>query len=248
MKPFAHGGSVKRPGRGGSSSGELQPPRRGHSCRFLFARAFTLIELLTVIGLIVVLVGSLAAALRDRGKAGATLQSAQSEVAALLNATRTQASLHRAPACLLIYADGPPHGEAKKYLRCLQVAREEPPESGQWVAVGASVFLPGAIFIVPSSVPATHRAPGVEWPETSDRVSTLSGPTDFTLNGVPFGAAYYIEFSLDGRTPANGFRIALSTAKQSSDLLPQFDNPAAVRGIVVRSSGAVTLVNDATGF
>src|SRR5205823_2782375 len=80
-------------------------------------RAFTLIELLIVCGLISALVGIAALALGGRGGEGVALANAQSTVAALAGAARTQAVLNQTSTRLIIYATLPPTGDAAKYLR-----------------------------------------------------------------------------------------------------------------------------------
>src|SRR5690606_33160709 len=63
--------------------------------RPLAEQAFTLVELLIVIGLIVLFVGGAALALGGRGGEGAALAGAQSLLAGLVGATRAQSALHQ---------------------------------------------------------------------------------------------------------------------------------------------------------
>ena len=42
--------------------------------------------------------------------------------------------------------------------------------------------------------------------------------------------------------------LALATAVLNPNALPLFNNASSVRGLFVRKSGAVSLVNDATSF
>src|SRR5687768_15558132 len=58
-------------------------------------RAFTMVELLVVMGMIVLFAGGAALALSGRGGEGAALANAQSLVAGLVGATRAQAALHQ---------------------------------------------------------------------------------------------------------------------------------------------------------
>jgi type II secretory pathway pseudopilin PulG len=230
---------------------------------------FTLIELLVVCGLIAALVGISALALRGRGGEGAALANAQSVVAGLASAARTQAVVNQTNTRLLVYATLPPSGDASKYLRSLQVVREDPVGSNAWVAAGYSAVLPAPICIVPPSpVPATHLNTGVIWPTNPAPVSTLStiasfnyfgqigtngrgvGPQFFGLSGN--GRVYYIEFGSDGSitSPANVTpeKIAVTTAILQPAAVPKFNNKDAVRGIVLRKTGAIAMVNESTGF
>jgi prepilin-type N-terminal cleavage/methylation domain-containing protein len=210
---------------------------------------FSLIELLVVMGIMVAMVAGFSLALRGGGTSGFALQSAQSELAALLGAARASAVLHHTSARLLISAAPPPQGDAEKYLRCLQVAREEPAESGRWVAEHDPVYLPRGIFMVPPTVPASHLAPGVSWPGGQFApVSALAAAASCDLNGRNFGEAYAVEYAPDGRPdPAVG-KLVLATARPSRDSFPRFDNPSAVRGLRLFSSGSIGWVNRADNF
>jgi hypothetical protein len=228
-----------------------------------------------VIGLIVTLVGGAAVALGGRGGEGAALTNAQSLVAGLVSATRAQAALHQTEARLIIYAQMPPaaNADAAKYLRALQIVRQETLASGAsvWVAAGDPVTLPTPICVVPPGpVPANHlRLPtGQTW---NNNVAT--GPVSTVLTGTGFnyrgqsaatasqffgvngqsGRIHYLEFLPDGtvRSSATGnnpTKIALSTAILGGNTLPLFNNPSGVRGLFVRKTGAISLVNVATGF
>ena len=252
---------VRQPGVG------IHLPRRA---------AFTLVELLAVVALIVTFAGVFALALSGRGGEGAALTNAQSIVSSLVGATRAQAALHQTTARLLVYAQQPPAGDASKYLRLLQVARLETTPQGVsiWVAAGDPVLLPLPICVVPPSpVAANHLNTGVVWNNNA-----ATGPvsifapqilSNFMLNGqstvgggrpVPGqlfggtggGRAYYLEFGPDGTVTSNTSnsptKIALATAVLAPATLPRFNNAYGVRGLFVRKSGAISLVNDSTGF
>lgn len=243
------------------------------SARSLRRRAlvgFSLIELLVVVGLIVVLVGVVSFALSGRGSEGVALANAQSILSGLVTSTRSQAALHQTNARLIVYATVPSGtvGDANKYLRMLQVVRLE---GSNWVAVGGPVTLPGSICVVPvSPVPATHLATGVTWNNnaTTGPVSTLSTATGFSTIGQSVvaggrttaqyfgttgsGRIFYLEFDSTGTVvsnlTSNPTRIALTTAVTEPSVPPKFNNANRVRGLFIRKSGAISLVNDATSF
>lgn len=233
-------------------------------------RAFTLVELLVVIGVIVILLGGVGMAIAGRGGSGAALSTAQSLVAGLVGTARAQAVLHQTEARLLIYAQNPATGnrDNTRYLRALQVVRLEtlPNGASAWVAVGDSVLLPAPICVVPPApVPANHLSPGVAWNNNAATgpVSTLnltnmsyrgqSGSTTLQYFGET-GAARavrYIEFGPDGTvTMPNAplIKIALATATLSTSTFPLFNSATSVRGLFIRRSGAVSLVDDALSF
>lgn len=234
--------------------------------------AFTLVELVVVIGLIIALTVGGAVALGGRGSEGMALANSQRIVAGLLGAARAQAALHQAPARLIVYANVPPatNADAGKYLRTLQVVREDPVGSDRYVAVGDPVTLPAPICVVPPSpVPATHLAlpAGQTWNQNlaTGPVSTLTVRPSFSYRGHAnasqtqyFGAAtqtgrvLFLEFGPDGTVSSNlsnnPTKIALATAILGGNVLPRFNNARGVRGLLVRKSGALAMVDDATSF
>ena len=248
----------------GKSRGEPRARRRG---------AFTLIELMVVIGLIVVLTAGAGLAVAGRGGEGAALANAQNMVSSLVGLTRVQAALHQTNTRLLVYAQQPPaaNADATKYLRALQVARLDtlPNGASAWVAVGDPVLLPEPICVVPPDpVPVNHLNTGVTWQNNAATgpVSTLSTATGFSYRGQSNPAAalqffgrqgqngriHFLEFAPDGtvvsNTTGNPTKIALTTAVLGINALPRFNNANSVRGLFVRRSGSVSLVNSATGF
>ncbi|MEO6246493.1 MAG: hypothetical protein ABIQ12_13750, partial [Opitutaceae bacterium] len=156
------------------------------------------------------------------------------------------------------------------------VARLETTPQGvnTWVAAGDPVLLPIPICVVPPSPVATnHLNPGVAWNNNAATGPTSTFATqiltNFTLNGQSAGPgrpaagqlfggtgggrAYYLEFGPDGTvtsTPSNVpvTKIALATAVLTPGTVPKFNNAYGVRGLFVRKSGAVSLVDDATSF
>jgi len=241
--------------------------------RALDRAGFTLIELLIVVGVIVLLLGGAALALAGRGGEGAALSNAQSLVAGLVGATRAQAALHHTKARLVVYAQMPPATNAnvaERYLRTLIVLREDPVDSGRYVAVSDPVTLPAPICVVPPApVPANHlRLPtGQTWNNNPAMgpVSTLTVANGFSYRGQATsttnqffgtqggsGRIFYLEMdhtgavtSPTGTTPT---KIALSTAILGPNALPLFNNAFIVRGLFVRKSGGIALVDEATGF
>lgn len=234
--------------------------------------AFTLIELLVVVGLIVLLLGGTAIALAGRGGDGAAMANSQSLLAGLVGAARAQAALHQTNARLIIYAQMPTGatGDATKYLRSLQVVRQETLSTGApvWVAAGDPVTLPMPICVVPPApVPTNHLNTGVAWNNNvaTGPVSTLLTATAFNYRGQStattnqfFGAQnsngriHYLEFASDGTVSSNTSgsptKIAVAPAAITVGAVPKFVNANSVRGLFVRKSGAISMVDEATGF
>jgi prepilin-type N-terminal cleavage/methylation domain-containing protein len=238
--------------------------------RFPRRSGFTLIELLVVVGLIVLLVGGGALALTGRGSEGAAMTNAQSLLSGLVGATRAQAALHQTSARLIIYAQLPPTGDASKYLRSLQVVRQETLANGTtvWVAASDPVTLPSPVCVVPPiTVPRDHLNTGVTWSTNvaTGPISTLQSQNAFNYRGQSTGTIsqffglqnqsgriHYLQFAADGtvesNTTGNPTKIAVSTAVLGVNAIPRFNNATGVRGLFVRKTGAISLVDDATGF
>ena len=215
--------------------------------------AFTLIEMVSVVGLIVFLLAGFGFALRDN--AGSALTSAQNTLGSLVGQARAQAAVNQTEARLLVYAVRPPSGDVEKYLRLLQVFIASPQGSSTWVPVGSPVYLPRGTYFVPTTTTGL-LASGVAWPTNPAPVSTPIGtgtnpgqPTGTAFNGA--GTVFYVEFKADGslNPAANPYiKLAVTTGALGTNNLPAFNNAAAVRGILIRPNGAVSYVNEATGF
>ena len=216
---------------------------------------FSLVELLVVIGIIALLVSALGLALGDAG--GSSLASAQNTLATLVGTARAQAAVNQTRARLYVYGQRPPGGDMEKFLRLLQVYREEPADSGTYVPVGGAVYLPRGVYVVPPTTSGFLVA-GITWPTNPAPISNFATPQPQPLTpaqpvGTPFGGAvtaYYIQFAADGTiSPALQPYVKLAVATATiSDYLPKFNNTGAVRGLLVRPTGAVAFVNDPTGF
>ncbi|WP_414664386.1 Tfp pilus assembly protein FimT/FimU [Horticoccus sp. 23ND18S-11] len=216
-----------------------------------FRSAFTLIELMVVIGIIALVAVGLGRALTDTG--GNSLATGQTTLAALVSTARAQAAVGQTETRLMVYATRPPAGDAEKFLRLLQVFRAEPQGSNTWVPVGAAVVLPRGIYVVPTST-AGLLAAGVTWPTNPPLLSTLGNPFNpGQAAGTPFGnsTAYFLQFNADGSIQQMGTqayaRLLVATAVLSNNV-PQFNNAGAVRGLLIRPSGGVTFANDANSF
>lgn len=230
-----------------SSLSGVHPRRR--------ARAFSLIELLVVVGLIALLAGGIGLALGDAGSN--SLANAQTTLASMVGTARAQAAVHQTEAIVAIYGVRPPGGDAEKYLRLIQVFRNDAPgaPSPTWVPVGNPVALPRGVYLVPTSTTGL-LAQGVVWPTNPPLLSTLTGPVNLGQPaGTPFGGtgmAFTVQFNSDGTVTPIGTqpyaRLVVATATTGANNVPQFNNAGAARGLIVRWTSAVTFVSDATGF
>lgn len=229
----------------------LRPRPSTRGCE---ARAFTLIELMIVVGLIALLVGAVGLALGGTGSTA--LATAQNSLASLAGTARAQAALHQTEARLLVYATRPPVGDTDKFYRYLRVVIAETPGStgagARWSPVGAPVLLPSGINVVPNSTTG-FLATGVTWPTNPAPVSLFLSATAarYTISGDPATSAadtyLAVQFAPDGTVTPLGAKLALATATIANGL-PQFNNAGSVRGLLLRPSGGITRVNEPGSF
>jgi prepilin-type N-terminal cleavage/methylation domain-containing protein len=107
-------------------------------------RAFTLLELLIVVGLIGVLAGGVSLALGD--SSGRSLATAQQQLASLVGQARANAAIGQTETRLLFYGVRPPLGDAARFLRQVQLVRAVVPGSATtWEPVGPALTLPRGI-------------------------------------------------------------------------------------------------------
>jgi prepilin-type N-terminal cleavage/methylation domain-containing protein len=218
--------------------------RRGPSLFRAHGRAgFTLVELLVVVALIATLVAGIGVALRHPGESMA-LQAAQGTLASLLNATRGRAACTQQNARLLIAAD-PSDGE--KYLRRLQVVWQDPTNPAGWLADSDGIGLPRGVYVVPSSVLAVPGNPS--WPASRRSTALPASALVMTINGVAVPEAYYVSFTPRGTTGGGCVVLTVGRLRAgSAGPVLALDDPDDVRGVLIRSSGALTLLNDAGAF
>lgn len=202
--------------------------------------AFTLLELLVVMGLVALLAGMLGLAFRAPGGTTA-LQAAQATVAGLCGSTRACAALKGSDARLLV-ADDP--GAAEDRLRWLIVVYEDPSAPGCWRSAGAGIRLPRDVFVVPPSPPTLPD--GEVWP-ASRRSSALSTTAaNLTIDGAAAGCFYHVNFTPRGTT--GGGTLVLTIGRRGSGAGPVLDQPDFVRGVLLRPSGAFTLLDGPDAF
>lgn len=226
------------------------------AARIRVVRAFTLLELMVVVGLIALLASGIGLALGDTG--GSSLATAQTTLATMLGSARAQAAVNQTDTVVAIYATRPPSGDPEKYLRLLQVFRDETPDGGQrtWRPVGQGAYLPRGVYVVPPTITGLLAA-GTVWPSTPPLTSTLGTTNLRQPNGTPFGGSsttFVIQFAADGTIQIGTqvltqgqARLVVATAARANNI-PQFNKPDAVRGVLLRPTGAVTFVNERRAF
>ena len=204
---------------------------------------FTLVEVLVVVGIIMVAAATLGLVLRGPGE-GVALQAGQATLAALCTAARARAAVTGAEARLVVSADP---ADAAGRLRYLQVVHADPAGSGRWLAEGGGWTLPAGIYVVPPTAAAVPGEPG--WPE--GRCSTALAPAAeaMTINGVAAGPFYSVSFTPRGTTRGGSVVLACGCVSEGAGGPRLVFGPAdQVRGVRVRVSGALTLIDEAAAL
>lgn len=231
------------------------------------AKAFTLLELLVVLGLI----GAMSFFL-GRGLAGggttAALQSAQATAANLITTARTKATATGRKTRLLVNIDA---GTPGRYLRnlVLQLARQSGASPADWDTL-ATVTLPEGVYVMPASLAETGGlvANPAEWKRVSDPAADLV--SDLFRNqslsallegdaaaqrwtGVAFTPNGTLAALAGGPPPKGALVIVLGVRRPPGSYQPdespvQLGNPQAVRGLILSAYGVPALVSERSSF
>jgi prepilin-type N-terminal cleavage/methylation domain-containing protein len=227
-------------------------------------RAFTLLELLVVIGLVASMTFLLFGGLTGGGRAMA-LQSAQATVANLVTAARTKAPATNRKTRLLINVDP---GQPDRYLRhlVLQVARQLGSSPTDWDTVQTAT-LPSETYVMPSALSGLV-ANAAEWKRVSDPSADLVSDVfanqllTYMLEGdsaaqVWTGAAYTPNHTLaalsTGPPPKGSIVIAQGRRRAPGSYAAgqppvELINPQGVRGLVLSAYGVPAPLNDRSAF
>ena len=219
----------------------MHPPRHN---------AFTLVELLTVLGIVILMAGSVGLAMRD-GSPGAALESGQATLASMLAAARGAAALSHTRAMLVVDADP----DDERFLRDFQVAIETPPHSDHWQITGPRAVLPQGIYVVPSdddlegvSFSPAHGG-AVAWPPERRSTLTLMPEGSVALASENHADRYLgllAPLAPSGATDGGG-KVVLAAARRTPSAVV-FERPEWVRGVAISRYGAAILINDGSGF
>ncbi len=225
-------------------------------------RAFTLVELLVVIAVIGILVGSLGLALSN-GDRGVAMQGAQSSLSALVSGARAQAALNLSNASIVVWGD---KDDPETYLRRAAVMVNVKPAVGAafWVRKGDVVELPTGIYFVPpdasGSLPAKFEKPA-DWSSLKYTESSSLNPTSLDVRlsesasssaaeNITVKGYVSVGFNAYGQITAsavNTMMVATGELQPPADGII-FKNAESVRGLVVSTYGISTLINEKLGF
>ena len=212
------------------------------------ARAFTLIELLMVLGLVVLLSAAVGLTLREGHPTGA-LQAGQGMLAGLVAKARGQAVLNQRRVMLVVEADA----AGEDFLRRIHLVLETAPGSGRWQGLNDGLLLPRGIFVVPGRDGADGAVfPGgpEAWPVRRHSSLQPAGAGSITLapgDGAAVYLAMSVPFEASDWPGTSDCRFVLAMAHRTATGV-EFSQAEAVRGIVLSSYGVVLLINEAAGF
>ncbi len=211
--------------------------------------AFTLVELLVVLGVIAIFVGAFATALRP-GNPSVAVQGAQANFAALLTQARGVAVLKGADTRLIVHADP---DNPDRFLRFAGIVFDanNDPDNPDWRAATDGISLPNGVFVVP---PAEASLSEVSYEDDwDDRVrSRFSGTSTELMEYISNDEEdyYYVTFNQRGLVEdAESPLLAVATAQPGPDGVGlNFDNSGAASGLIVRLYGSFVLLNEAAAF
>lgn len=232
------------------------PPWSG-SRRKHHRRAFSLVELLVVVGLVaalsVFLIGG-----NGGGGRSAALQSGQALLANLVTAARTSAMASGQSSRLLVQVDRT--GEPSRYLR--QAVVQTQTATG-WLTL-TETALPAGVYVVPGNftpLPAGLFAAdtGVPWTKTDGSAlrSTALRANQLAVDAVnyPSGEQWVaITISASGGTVQSGDLILAAGRLRPpgtyavGDSPVELINPETVRGLTLSAYAVPVLINARTGF
>ncbi len=226
--------------------------------------AFTILELLVVIGLIAALSVFLFSGLAGGGKSAA-LHSAQATVSSLVTTARTKAPATNRKTRLLVNIET---GSPERYLRflVLQLARQPGSSPADWDTI-QSLFLPTGAYVVPASLTGLVND-ATQWRRVSDPAADLTSDifqnqslsyaiegdaTAQLWTGVAFTSNGTLAALGGGPPPKGSIVLALGQPRPPGSYAAgeppiQLGNAQTVRGLVLSAYGVPALLNERSAF
>ncbi|MDB6092501.1 MAG: hypothetical protein JWM32_63 [Verrucomicrobia bacterium] len=211
-------------------------------------RGFTLIELITVVGLIAFFAGAMGWALCNRSPMSA-LESGQRLLAVMFERARSESALARRRTSLVIDADP----TSDEFLRRVHVVVESATAAELWEGFDRGILLPAGIYVIPQEtvLGVTLSAERGFWAASARSNLEIASPGSIRVEprnqadlyaklASPLGTA-------GGPDLGGGDRLVLGEGSRSS-LGVKFTNPSAVRGVILSAYGVAVLINEAAGF
>ena len=207
-------------------------------------RAFTLVELLAVIGIIAVMATVIGVSLGG-GNNTASLGTSQRIAAGIFQSARSNAVLKQTETKVLIYGDNGGDTDPGKYLRFMQVVYKN--DDGDWVAANTGTYLPQGVYYIPDGgVAGADSVLTVE----SDSTGTFNDnvkPNENSTADIGF-TAYEYSFDSNGLSSDPGNKVVFAAGRVAgppANGMPSlaFENQFAVLGFYLRRTGSVSLAD-----
>lgn len=209
--------------------------------------AFTLVELLVVISII--LIASSIIFIGGTGGDGAKLSSSQRIVSGIAQGARGQAILKNAKTRLIIYSDATSNQDDEKKLRYFGIVYEatETPAPNDWIAATQGTYLPEGIYF--------NKALSIsnDWTESTMDINYPRQSAQTQGSGEEY---YYYEFNSNGTMSSSPVDFTNDwLVLQAGTLKPNeggtlevtFDEPekqGLKTALIFRRTGTTTPVND----
>lgn len=216
--------------------------------------AFTLVELLVVIGLIVLLAGGIGVALSGGNKSTA-LQSAQGSLSSALSLVRAQAALTGGDAALAVYAGTAPSDPdySDRYLRYYVVIKKT---TTGWEATGEGEYLPAGVYFVPNTAPSSTalldssvdfnnlKSDGFDGSLTNQKFNSNTGAEWLVVGISSLGRR--VNAANSNNVPSSGCIMLATGEAQPPGSTPPFkyNNAYNVRGYFLSQYGVGASVNN----
>lgn len=209
---------------------------------------FTLLELLAVLAVMTILGGMGMAGLGMLSQPRA-LDSAQSQLHALLRVARSQAVLNGTDSRLIINLD---KDDPDRFLRFAGIVTRHPSDPSKWKAVHPGTFLPQGVYVVPQPSAAESlfdggwKAGGGGEDHKSDYHRDNAGPPDEAVCTLAYPRRDYVSISDPESVPWICFQFGPDGRIEAVDLpdasggLPPVSNEIVLASGSTRSDGTVS--------
>jgi prepilin-type N-terminal cleavage/methylation domain-containing protein len=220
-------------------------------------RAFTLLELLVVIGLIAVFSFVLISGLG--GGKSAALQSAQATLANMVTAARIKSAATGCRVRVLIHADT---NDVARFRRTLVLQQETAPNANAWNDPILVTSLPDGVYVLPyrSRIPTGFYDNQAAWtkhpssaPLESSSLSTapvivvIESQSAASWDSIQFTPAGTLSYGTGDMVLASG-RPRPPGSYLAGESPVQVANPDGIRGLTISTYGTPVLVNDRLSF
>lgn len=206
------------------------------------AGAYTLVELLVVIGVLSIAFSILFVGFGSGD--GAQLSSSQRTLSGLFKAARAQAILKNTEVRLIIHNDSSEPGKFHRFAGLIYDA--DPGVAKSWIALDKGIYLPKNIYFDPNSSETNSGANNADWTAANNTMQ-INFPSRTGQSGT-IGTSYlFYEFNDNGTFSDPGaylvFRVGQFIPGSAAPNFPA-DKANIKAAFILRPVGTATLVNN----